>query len=132
MTLVRTRKIIDEAGADAVLDAAERFAVEQGHRVVMAVVDPGGELVALRRTKEAQVARSRVAVAKARTAAIFVRSSREIEQQVTNRRIGALALHGASALIGGIPLKVDGETVVAIGSSGETPDEDEALSLAGA
>jgi glc operon protein GlcG len=51
---------------------------------------------------------------------------------VTNGRIGALALHGASALIGGIPLKVDGETVGAIGTSGETPDEDEAVSLAGA
>src|SRR5919106_1016327 len=122
MALVRTRKIIDEAGADAVLDAAERFAVEHGHRVVMAVVDPWGELVALRRTKDAQVASSRVAVDKARTAAIFVRPSREIEQQVTDGRIGALALHGASALIGGIPLKVDGET----------PDEEEAFPLAGA
>ena len=132
MALVRTRKIIDEAGADAVLDAAERFAVEHGHRVVMAVVDPWGELVALRRTKDAQVASSRVAVDKARTAAIFVRPSREIEQQVTDGRIGALALHGASALIGGIPLKVDGETIGAIGTSGETPDEDEAISLAGA
>ena len=132
MAPVRTRKIIDEAGANAVLDAAERFAVEQGSRVVMAVVDPWGELVAFRRTKDAQVASSRVAVDKARTAAIFVRPSREIEQQVTDGRIGALALHGASALIGGIPLKVDGETIGAIGTSGETPDEDEAISLAGA
>src|ERR671919_1951990 len=132
MALVRTRKIIDEAGADAVLDAAERTALENGQRFVIAVVDPWGELVALRRTKEAQVASSRVAVDKARTAAIFVRPSREIEQQVTDGRIGALALHGASALIGGIPLKVDGETIGAIGTSGETPDEDEAISLAGA
>ena len=132
MAPFRTRKLIDEAGANAVLDAAERFAVEQGSRVVMAVVDPWGELVAFRRTKDAQVASSRVAVDKARTAAIFVRPSREIEQQVTDGRIGALALHGASALIGGIPLKVDGETIGAIGTSGETPDEDEAISIAGA
>jgi uncharacterized protein GlcG (DUF336 family)/mannose-6-phosphate isomerase-like protein (cupin superfamily) len=132
MALVRTRKIIDEAGANAVLDAAERVAIEQGSRVVMAVVDPWGELVAFRRTKDAQAASSRVAVDKARTAAIFVRPSREIEQQVTDGRVGALALHGASALIGGIPLKVDGETIGAIGTSGETPDEDEAISLAGA
>jgi glc operon protein GlcG len=55
-----------------------------------------------------------------------------MEEQVTNGRLGALALHGASCLIGGIPLKVGGETVGAIGTSGETPDEDEAVSIAGA
>ena len=51
---------------------------------------------------------------------------------MTNGRLGALALHGASALTGGIPLRVDGEVVGAIGTSGETPDEDEAISIAGA
>ena len=55
-----------------------------------------------------------------------------MEEQVTDGRLGALALHGASCLTGGIPLKVDGEVVGAIGTSGETPDEDEAVSIAGA
>jgi glc operon protein GlcG len=132
MAIVRTRRIIDDAGAETVLGAAERHALEHGHRVVMAVVDPWGEVVLLRRTPGAQTASSRVAVDKARTAAIFVRPSREMEEQVTGGRLGALALHGASALIGGIPLTVDGEVVGAIGTSGETPDEDEAISLAGA
>jgi glc operon protein GlcG len=132
MTLVRTRKIIDDAGASAVIEAAEKEANAHGHRVVIAVVDPHGELIELRRTQGAQIASSRVAVDKARTAAIFVRPSREMEEQVTNGRLGALALHGASALTGGIPLRVDGEVVGAIGTSGETPDEDEAISIAGA
>lgn len=132
MTLVRTRKVIDDAGADAVLAAAEEFANARGHRVVIAIVDPHGELIELRRTRGAQIASSRVAVDKARTAAIFVRPSREMEEQVTNGRLGALALHGAACLTGGIPLHVDGEVVGAIGTSGETPDEDEAISIAGA
>src|SRR3954471_230510 len=132
MALVRTRRIIDDAGASAVIAAAEQKANAHGHRVVIAVVDPHGELIELRRTPGAQIASSRVAVDKARTAAIFVRPSREIEEQVTNGRLGALALHGASALTGGIPLRVDGEVVGAIGTSGETPDEDEAISVAGA
>jgi glc operon protein GlcG len=132
MALVRTRRIIDDAGASAVIAAAEKEASAHGHRVVIAVVDPHGELIELRRTPGAQIASSRVAVDKARTAAIFVRPSREMEEQVTNGRLGALALHGASALTGGIPLRVDGEVVGAIGTSGETPDEDEAISLAGA
>ena len=132
MATIRKRRIIDEAGAEAVIRAAERHASKQGHRVVIAVVDPSGELVALRRTVGAQVASSRVAVDKARTAAIFVRPSREIEQQVSAGRLGALALHGASALTGGVPLTVEGEVVGAIGTSGETPDEDESVSIAGA
>jgi uncharacterized protein GlcG (DUF336 family)/mannose-6-phosphate isomerase-like protein (cupin superfamily) len=132
MTSLRTRRIIDDAGASAVLAAADSFARQQGSRVVIAVVDPSGELIELRRTPGAQIASSRVAVDKARTAAIFVRPSRELEQQVTDGRLGALALHGASALTGGIPLVVDGQVVGAIGTSGETPDEDEAISIAGA
>ena len=132
MALVRTRRIIDDTGASAVIAAAEQEANAHGHRVVIAVVDPHGELIELRRTPGAQIASSRVAVDKARTAAIFVRPSREIEEQVTNGRLGALALHGASALTGGIPLRVNGEVVGAIGTSGETPDEDEAISIAGA
>ena len=132
MAIVRTRRTIDNAGADAVIAAAEEHANRNGHRVVICVVDPFGELVAMRRTEGAQIASSRVALDKARTAAIFIRPSREMEDQVANGRLGALALHGASCLTGGIPLKVDGEVVGAIGTSGETPDEDESVSIAGA
>jgi uncharacterized protein GlcG (DUF336 family) len=76
MALIRTRRIVDDAGAEAVIASAERLAAQHGHRVVIAVVDPWGELVALRRTEGAQAASSRVAADKARTAAIFVRPSR--------------------------------------------------------
>jgi uncharacterized protein GlcG (DUF336 family)/mannose-6-phosphate isomerase-like protein (cupin superfamily) len=132
MDAIRRRRVIDEAGVETVLDTAEAFARQAGHRVVIAVVEPSGELVGFRRTRGAQVASSRVALDKARTAAIFVRPSRELEEQVSSGRLGALALHGARALTGGIPLRVDGDVVGAIGTSGETPDEDEAVSLAAA
>ena len=132
MAYVRTRKIVDDAGADAVIAAASAKAAEQGSSVVIAVVDPHGELIQMQRTPDAQIASSRVALDKARTAAIFVRPSREMEEQVTDGRLGALALHGASCLTGGIPLVVEGEVVGAVGTSGETPDEDEAISIAGA
>src|SRR6516164_577870 len=129
MTSQYTYRILDEAGVDAVLDAAEQHALQNGNRVVIAVVERSGELVGLRRTPGAQIASSRVAVDKARTAAIFVRPSRELEEQVTGGRLGALALHGATCLAGGIPLRVGDEVAGAIGTSGETPDEDEAISL---
>jgi glc operon protein GlcG len=132
MAVVRTRKTVDRKGVDAVMQAAEDAATEHGYRVVIAVVDAAGNLLQLRRTEGAQPASSQVAIDKARTAAIFVRPSREIEAQVSGGRLGALALHGAAALTGGIPLRVDGEVVGAIGTSGETPDEDESVSIAGA
>jgi glc operon protein GlcG len=132
MTVVQTRRTIDTIGAEEVIAAAARYAGDNGYRVVVCVVDPWGEVVQMRRTEGAQIASSRVAIDKARTAAIFIRPSREIEEQVTSGRLGALALQGASALTGGIPLKAGDEVVGAIGTSGETPDEDEAVSLAGA
>jgi glc operon protein GlcG len=132
MGTIRTRRVLDTQGVDAVMRAAEQAALAKGHRVVIAVVDAWGHVLQLRRTDGAQIASDRVAIDKARTAAIFVRPSRELEEQVTGGRLGALALHGAVALTGGIPLRVDGEVVGAVGTSGETPDEDESVSVAGA
>jgi uncharacterized protein GlcG (DUF336 family) len=129
---IRLRRIIDDRGAEEVAVAAQRHALANGYRVVIAVVDPFGGLVHLRRTPGAQIASSRVAVDKARTAAIFARPSRAIEEQVSRGRLGALALRGAAALTGGIPLRVEGEVVGAIGTSGETPDQDESVSMVGA
>src|SRR5215469_7810561 len=132
MTAVRTRKALDTKGAGTIMAAAEKAAIQNGFRVVIAIVDAWGHVLQLRRTEAAQAASDQVAIDKARTAAIFVRPSREIEEQVSAGRLGALALHGAAALTGGIPLRVDGEVVGAIGTSGETPDQDESVSLAGA
>jgi uncharacterized protein GlcG (DUF336 family) len=132
MSVVRTRRVLDTQGVDAVVAAAHEAAVRDGYRVVIVVVDASGRILALHRTEGSQAASDQVAIDKARTAAIFVRPSREIEQQVSGGRLGALALHGARALTGGVPLRVDGEVVGAIGTSGETPDEDESVSIAGA
>jgi uncharacterized protein GlcG (DUF336 family) len=132
MTSIITRHELDAAGAEAVVAAALTRAEDSGARVVVTVVDRFGHVLSLRRTAGAQRASDAVSIAKARTAAIFVRPSREIEQQVSSGRLGALALHGATALTGGIPLRVGDEVVGAVGTSGETPDEDEAVSLAGA
>jgi glc operon protein GlcG len=132
MGFLRTRRMLDTDSIETVMRAAEQVAREKGFRVVIAVVDAWGHLLQLRRTEGAQPASDQVAIDKARTAAIFVRPSREIEEQVSGGRLGALALHGAAALTGGVPLRVDGEVVGAIGTSGETPDEDESVSVAGA
>ena len=131
MVTVRVKKVLNLAGAEAVMRVAEAFAREKAYRVVIAVVDPEGHSMLVKRLPNAQVASVQVGIDKARTAAIFVRPSRTLEVQVSSGRLGALALHGGVALTGGIPLVVDGEVVGAIGTSGETPDEDESVSIAG-
>ena len=130
MSAVRMRRTLDVKGADAVMAAAEDEAVRNGHRVVIAIVDAWGHLLQLRRTEGAQAASGQVAIDKARTAAIFVRPSREIEEQVGSGRLGALALHGAVALTGGIPLTAPGRLIWPMrspaGLNTWTPDHAEA------
>src|SRR2546423_517253 len=129
---MRTRRIIDTAGADAIVRAGLEFARERGHRVVVAVVDASGELLQLGRTDDAQVASSRVAVDKARTAAIFVRPSKDFEEQATHGRPSALHLARAVPLQGGIPIVVGGQVVGALGVSGaSSADEDQELAVIG-
>lgn len=140
MALTTTTTVLAEDAAEQILATGLQAARDKGLRVVVAVVDAAGRLLALGRTAGAQPASDQVAVDKARTAAIFVRPSREIEQQVTDGRLGALALHGAAALTGGVPLRAGGSTsdttpgtvVGAVGTSGETPDEDESVSVVAA
>jgi glc operon protein GlcG len=129
---IKTRRALTLAGADLIARTAEVEASKRGARVVIAVVDDGGKPIVLRRLDHTQVASVDVAIDKARTAAIFRRPSREIEDQVREGRFGALQLHDAVALQGGIPLAIDGHFVGAIGVSGETPAEDEAIAIAGA
>ena len=129
---IATRKALALAGADMVAQAAEAQALGRGARVVIAVVDEFGKPIVLRRLDGAQIASVDVAMDKARSAAVFRRPSKELEDQVRGGRYGALQLAGGVTLQGGVPLMSDGQAVGAIGVSGETPDEDEAVALAGA
>lgn len=119
-------------GAKKIAAVAEAKAKAEGARVVIAVVDGGGSLLLLERLDDTQVASVNVGIDKARTAAIYRRPSKVFEDQVKNGRVSALALHGAVALQGGVPIIVEGKVIGAIGVSGETPSQDEDIAMAGA
>ena len=127
------KHVLTEAGADIVAKAAEAEAMARGVAPVIAVVDEHGTLITLRRPDAAQVASVNVSIDKARTAAIFRRPSKDFEDQTRNGRVAALALHGAVALQGGVPIMYDGQVVGAIGVSGaSSADEDSELAMIGA
>ncbi len=100
--------------------------------MVTVVVDDAGHVIQLSRMDAAQVASVNVGIGKAKTAAIYRRPSRDFEEQVKNGRVVALALADATPLQGGVPVIVDGRVVGAVGVSGDTPQVDEDIAIAGA
>ncbi|WP_455244712.1 GlcG/HbpS family heme-binding protein [Petrachloros mirabilis] len=126
------KKALTLEAAKKIAAAAERKAQEEGARVVIAIVDESGSLLLLERLDDTQLASVNVGIDKARTAAIYRRPSKVFEDQVKNGRVSTLALHGAVALQGGVPLIVEGKVIGGIGVSGETPQQDESIAFAGA
>ena len=130
--LVLEKKVLSLAAARKIVAAAEAEANARGVGVVIAVVDSSGTIIELTRRDTAQVASVNVGIGKARTAAIYRRPSRDFEEQIKSGRIAALALADATPLQGGVPVLVDGKVVGAVGVSGDTPQVDEAIAIAGA
>jgi glc operon protein GlcG len=131
-TNVLDKKVLTLAAARAITAAAESEAKARGLGVVIVVVDDAGNVIHLSRMDTAQVASVNVGIGKARTAAIYRRPSRVFEEQIKNGRVAALALADATPLQGGVPVLVDGKVVGAVGVSGDSPQADEEIAIAGA
>jgi glc operon protein GlcG len=127
-----SKKVLTLSVAKKIAEAAQAEAEKRGSTVVIVVVDDGGYPLALLRLDDTQVASVEVGIGKARTAAIFRRPSKVFEEQVRNGRVAALALPGATPLQGGVPIIYEGKVIGAIGVSGNTPQEDEDIAIAGA
>jgi len=126
------KKVLSLEGARKVAAAAQEAARAKGVDVVIVVVDDGGYILLLERMDGAQVASVNVGIGKARTAAIYRRPSRVFEEQIKNGRVAALALADATPLQGGVPISLEGKVVGAIGVSGDSPQIDEDIAIAGA
>jgi glc operon protein GlcG len=131
-TLTLDKKVLSLAAARKIIAASEADAKARGLGVVIVVVDDAGNVIQLSRMDTAQVASVNVGIGKARTAAIYRRPSRVFEEQVKNGRIAALALADATPLQGGVPVLIDGKVVGAVGVSGDSPQVDEEIAIAGA
>jgi glc operon protein GlcG len=117
--------------AKRVAAAARVEAEKNGWAVVIAVVDDGGHLMYLERLDGCQKASSRIAEKKARTAILFKRPSKAIEDVVMEGRSVMMGLPGAVPLEGGVPLVKDGGFLGAIGVSGVQSFQDGVIARAG-
>lgn len=105
--------------------------------LTIAVLDAGGHLIALQRQDGSSIMRPHIAIAKASGALGLGVSSRSIGDMAAERPsfIGAaasLAPNGLVPAAGGVIIcSEDGETIGAVGITGDTSDNDESCALAG-
>ncbi len=122
--------------ARRIIAAAEKKAGEIGQPMNIAVADEGGNLVAHVRMDGAWIGSVDISIKKAWTARAFDISTKELAQfsQSGGQFFGIHASNNGRVMIfaGGIPLKRDGKVVGAIGVSGGTGDQDQAVAEAGA
>ena len=129
--LVKDRPALTLAGARIITDAAQTEAEKRGLKVTIVVVDPGGIPIALRRMDDAPIAGPEIATGKARTAAQFNNATAVYEQRLQKEGQLRILTLPVVASEGGIPIKLDGKTVGAVGVSGATSQEDGLIAAAG-
>src|SRR4029077_8960549 len=130
-----------------------RIALDQANRIIagalqkgaelklkplsVAVLDPGGHVIAFQRQDGASTMRFQISSGKAAGALALGISSRKIGEMAAERTsfiasLGPLAQGGLIPAAGGVIVVGDkGEVLGAVGVTGDTSDNDEACALAG-
>jgi len=119
--------------AQAAIAAAIAESKKRDWKEIIAVVDSGGNLVALQRMDGGQLAGASIAEHKARAAVMFRRDTKAFETGIQqNGFIYLLTLDGMTGARAGIPLVEGGKIIGGIGCSGGTGGQDEVVCKAGA
>ena len=114
---------LDQDGAKTILQAAKESAQQRNAPSAIAVVDPAGDLLAFQRMDGVRPASADLAIEKARTAARLQRSTAEIEDNINQGRT-AFVTAGILVLRGGVPIRVNGAVVGAVGVAGLSKEID--------
>jgi glc operon protein GlcG len=125
LTLEGAKRVIAAAIAEAKNKSAPGGAI--------AVVDEGGNLIAVERLDNTFAAGAHISIGKARTAVLFKRPTKFFEDAINQGRTAMTTLSDFTPLQGGIPIIVDGQVIGAVGVSGAaSAQQDEELAIAGA
>lgn len=133
---VMEKKTLTIDGAKRVIAAAVAEAKKlNAPGGVIAVVDDGGNLMALERLDGTFAAGANISIGKARTSVLFKKPTKVFEDIIKNGRTAMVSLPDAffTPLQGGIPIMVEGQIVGGVGVSGAaSAQQDEQLAIAGA
>ena len=119
--------------ARKVMAAAEAEAAKNNWAVVISIIDSGGNIVMLHRRDDVQLSSIEIAQGKAKTALMFKRPSKVLDDAISGGGAGLrfLALKDIVPLEGGVPIVADGKIVGAIGVSGVLSSQDAQIARAG-
>src|SRR6266498_2000900 len=133
---IAEKKSLTIEGAKKVIASAVTYARKSNAPGgVIAVVDEGGNLMALERLDGTFAAGANISIGKARTAVLFKRPTKVFEDIIKSGRTAMVALPDAyfTPLQGGVPITIDGQIVGGVGVSGaSSAQQDEELAMAGA
>jgi uncharacterized protein GlcG (DUF336 family) len=120
-------------GARTVMAAAENEASKNNWAVVISIIDSGGNIVMLHRHNDVQLSSIEISQGKARTALMFKRPSKVLDDAISGGGAGLrfLALKDIVPLEGGLPIMSDGKIVGAVGVSGVLSSQDAQIARAG-
>jgi len=123
-------------GAERIISASKAKAHElNAPGGVIAVVDAGGNLMALERIDGTFAAGANISIGKARTAVLFQKPTKVFEEIINKGRTAMAALPDSffTPLQGGVPVVLNGEIIGGVGVSGaSSAGQDEELAIAGA
>ena len=117
------KKVLTLAAAKEMAAAAESEATRNGWNLVIVIIDDGGNLLYLQRMDGVQLASIQIAQAKARTALLYRRPSKDFADRMATGNT-ALAMPEVMPLEGGLPIVVNGQVIGAIAASGATGAQD--------
>ncbi len=120
--------------AKKIAAAALAEARKNNWRMAVAVGDTAGYLVYYEKMENTQLASADVSIDKARSAVLYKRPTKALQDGLAAGGAGwrLLRLRNAVPIDGGLPLLIDGKIVGAVGVSGEASDQDAQCAKAGA
>jgi uncharacterized protein GlcG (DUF336 family) len=130
--VTQSKKVLTLEGAKVIAAAAAAEAKKGNEGASIAIVDDGGNLMYLERIQPTFPMGATISTEKARTAALFQKPTKILEDAIVGGRTPLLNAWSAP-LNGGEPIVVDGQVIGAVGVSGaSSAARDAVIATAGA
>ena len=126
-----TKKYLNLAAVKMMVAAAEAEARKRNVQVTICMVDESGDLLFLERADGAQLNTIEFAQKKARHAALYKSPSKVGSEALKKGNLEVLAFPDFFPNQGGLPIRVEGQTIGGIAASGAESEIDEAIAQAG-